>query len=32
MSLVKLEEIYKTIFEDELVSDDVKQRELMEIW
>ena len=31
--LIKLEEIYKkTIFEDEPVSDDVKQRELMEIW
>ena len=30
--LIKLEEIYKkTIFEDEPVSDDVKQRELMEI-
>ena len=30
--LIKLEEIYKkTIFEDEPVRDDVKQRELMEI-
>ena len=30
--LIKLEEIYKkTIFEDEPVSEDVKQRELMEI-
>ena len=30
--LIQLEEIYKkTIFEDEPVSDDVKQRELMEI-
>ena len=30
--LIKLEEIYKkTIFEDEPVSDEVKQRELMEI-
>lgn len=30
--LVKLEEIYKTtIFEDEPVSEEVKQRELMEI-
>ena len=30
--LIKLEEIYKkTIFEDEPVSDDVKQRELMEM-
>ena len=30
--LIKLEEIYKkTIFEDERVSEDVKQRELMEI-
>ncbi|QWL83790.1 Transcriptional regulator OrfX [Streptococcus sp. ZB199] len=30
--MIKLEEIYKkTIFEDEPVSDDVKQRELMEI-
>ena len=30
--LIKLEEIYKkTIFEDEPVSDDTKQRELMEI-
>ena len=30
--MIKLEEIYKkTIFEDEPVSEDVKQRELMEI-
>ena len=30
--LIKLEEIYKkNYFEDEPVSDDVKQRELMEI-
>lgn len=30
--LIKLEEIYKkTIFEDEPVSDDVKQREMLEI-
>lgn len=30
--LIKLEEIYKkTIFEDEPISDDVKQRELLEI-
>ena len=30
--LIKLEEIYKkTIFEDEPVSDEIKQRELMEI-
>lgn len=30
--LIKLEEIYKkTIFEDEPVSEEVKQRELMEI-